>query len=46
MAHGGYFDPALVYVTTDKDGKVVEMSKLNYALNGAYYDTGEMVFPR
>ena len=46
MAHGGYFDPALVYVTTDKEGKIVEMSKLNYALNGAYYDNGGMVFPR
>lgn len=46
MAHGGYFDPALVYVTTDKDGRIVELSKFNYAINGKYYDTGEMVFPR
>ncbi len=46
MAHGGYFDPALVYVTTDKEGRIVDMSKLNYAINGKYYDTGEMVFPR
>ena len=46
MAHGGYFDPALVYVTTDKEGRIIEMSKLDYALNGAYYDTGEMVFAK
>jgi len=44
MAHGGYFDPALVYVTTDKEGRIVGMSKLDYAVDGAYYDTGEMVF--
>ena len=44
MAHGGYFDPALVYVTTDKEGRIIGMSRLDYAINGAYYDTGEMVY--
>ena len=44
MAHGGYFDPALVYVTTDGKGRIVEMSKLKYAPDGLYYDTGVMVF--
>ena len=44
MAHGGYFDPALVYVTTDRDGRIISMGKLEYALDGAYYDNGVTVF--
>ncbi len=44
MAHGGYFDPYLVYVTTDNRGQITEMVRLEYAVDGAYYDNGEVVF--
>ena len=44
MAHGGYFDPYLVYVTTDNRGQITEMVRLEYAVDGTYYDKGEVFF--
>ena len=38
MAHGGYFDPALVRVTTDENGQIIEMAKFEYAWDGVYFD--------
>ena len=38
MAHGGYFDPALVHVTTDKNGQITDIAILEYAYEGLYYD--------
>lgn len=29
MAHGGYFDPALVHVTTDSKGQITDIEKVN-----------------
>ena len=38
MAHGGFFDPTLVYVTTDENGQIIDIAKLEYAYEGLYYD--------
>lgn len=37
--HDGYFDPKLVHVTTDKNGQITEMSVVDYAYDGYWYDT-------
>ncbi len=41
--HDGYFDPQFVYVTTDKNGQITEMSVIDYAYDGYYYDTATEV---
>ncbi|SDB42871.1 hypothetical protein [Butyrivibrio sp. INlla16] len=46
MAHGGYFDPALVQVVTDESGQIVEMSKYEYAWDGMYYEHSEKIFQK
>ena len=38
MAHGGYFDPALVRVVTDENGQITDIAKFEYAWDGVYYD--------
>ncbi|MCR5733677.1 MAG: hypothetical protein K6G22_03625 [Lachnospiraceae bacterium] len=38
-AHDGFFDPAFVYVTTDKKGRITDMSVIDYAYDGYYYDS-------
>ncbi|MBQ7706389.1 MAG: hypothetical protein IJT72_01260, partial [Lachnospiraceae bacterium] len=44
MAHGGYFTPGLVYVTTDNRGQITEMVGFKYAWDGMYYEHGEKIF--
>ncbi len=38
MAHGGFFSPVLLKVTTDKDGQVIETEGFEYAGEGLYFD--------
>ena len=38
LAHGGYFDPALVRVVTDENGQITDIAKFEYAWDGVYYD--------
>ena len=44
MAHGGYFTPGLVNVTTDNRGQITEMVGFKYARDGMYYEHGEKIF--
>ncbi len=37
--HDGFFDPKFVLVSTDENGRIIEMSVIDYAGNGYYYDT-------
>ncbi len=43
--HDGYFDPKLVKVTTDMKGQIVEMSEIDYAYDGYWFDTATTVDP-
>ncbi len=36
-AHEGFFDPELVEVTTNADGEITSLQKLEYALDGYYF---------
>ena len=38
MAHGGYFEPCLVKVTTDDKGQITQIAYLEPASDGLYFD--------